>query len=43
MSEKDKKIKQQKELIDRLAEDRKRLKRENEQLKGMIVKLGDQR
>jgi len=43
MDEKDKKIRQQKELIDRLAEDRKRLKRENEQLKGVIVKLGDQR
>ena len=43
MSDKDKKIKQQKELIDRLAEERKRLKRENEQLKGLIVKLGDQR
>lgn len=43
MDEKDKKIKQQKELIDRLADDRKKLKQENEQLKGMIVKLGNQR
>jgi len=43
MDEKDKKIKQQKDLIDKLAEERKKLKREIDQMRGVIVKLGDQK
>jgi cell division protein FtsB len=43
VDEKDKKIKQQKDLIDKLADERQKLKRQIDEMKGVIVKLGDQR